>query len=54
MKKFYQLTREKREYLAMRESVRITSDVPHMSSETYAEFNTGLKALTGIAVCKHS
>jgi len=54
MKKFDQLTREKREFLAMRASVHITSDVPDMSSETYAEFNTGLKALISIAVCEHS
>jgi hypothetical protein len=54
MKKFYQLTREKWEFLAMRASVNINSDVTNMSSEAYAEFNTSLKALTDIAVCEHS
>jgi len=38
----------------MRPSVQLTSDVSDMSSEAYAEFNTSLKALTGIAVCEHS
>jgi len=54
MKKFYQLTREKWEFLAMRASVHLTSDVSDMLSEAYAEFNSSLKALTGISVCQHS
>jgi hypothetical protein len=33
MKTLYELTREKWEFLAMRESVYLTSDVPDMSSE---------------------
>jgi hypothetical protein len=53
VKKFYQLTREKREFLAMRASVHINSEVSDISSETYSEFNTGLKVLTGTAVCEH-
>jgi hypothetical protein len=54
MKMFYQLTREKWEFLAMRASVQLISGVSDMSSEAYAEFNTSLKALTGITVCEHS
>lgn len=53
-KKFYQLTREKWEFLAMRASVHLNSDVSNMSSEAYAKFNISLKPLPDIAVCEHS
>jgi hypothetical protein len=42
MKKFYQLTREKWEFLAMRVSVHLNPDVSSISSEAYAEINTSL------------
>jgi len=36
MKKFYQLAREKWEFLAVRPSVHLNSDVSNTSSEAYA------------------